>query len=426
MKRSIAVPGNDGTDLEWLQHLQDTGFTADEAQAITSLACDVAASKNAGAHEHTISLLTEAHAGTWFSVEGVSTICVFVKGALAGKPLADLVFCAAMGRCLTILHNELLAAGILFTDDTLTNGADAFWNITAPKTMETVFPLVAYMDDVAIPLIAPAGHIIDHAVKAVEIADSVFHRFRFTLNYSIGKSNLIVRIAGDGKQDTLKQLELHDFHISCRCRGATLRIPIVKTYQHVGRLTSPDRRVSQDIIMRGAQCHEKLRPITSKCFRAPDIDVADKINIGKSHLFSVLFVGAANWPSLCIREKKQVHTKTMHLWRSIMASHYLEMLAAGKQHLSDQELLNKYRLMAPASIVSLMRLNLFIRVVVKAAPSLKYALFAAMDAPQSWMKAVWLDILWIKPLSPVFDGLDTFQDWIREISLRPQKWKPIS
>ena len=70
-----------------------------------------------------------------------------------------------------------------------------------------------------------------------------------------------------------------------------------------------------------------------------------------------------------------------------------------------------------------MRLNLFIRVVVKAAPSLKYALFAAMDAPQSWMKAVWLDLLWIKPLSKAFEELDTFQDWIREISLRPHFFK---
>ena len=125
MRRSIAVPGENGTDLEWQKHLQEAGFDAEEAQAITALACDVAAWNNAGAHEHTISLLTEAHAGTWFSVEGVSTICVFVKGALAGKPLVDLVFCAAMGRCLTILHAELLAAGILFTDASFTDGADA-------------------------------------------------------------------------------------------------------------------------------------------------------------------------------------------------------------------------------------------------------------------------------------------------------------
>ena len=49
----------------------------------------------------------------------------------------------------------------------------------------------------------------------------------------------------------------------------------------------------------------------------------------------------------------------------------LEMDAAGKPHLSDQELLNKYRLLAPQTLVALLRLNLFVRLIVKGSDALK-------------------------------------------------------
>ena len=67
-----------------------------------------------------------AHTGTCFSVEGLNTVVAFLTGALAGKPLADLVFCTAMGRCLTLFHTELLEAGILYCDDRHLDGADHF------------------------------------------------------------------------------------------------------------------------------------------------------------------------------------------------------------------------------------------------------------------------------------------------------------
>ena len=113
MRRCLAVPGDDASDQCWKQHLRTTGFTHEETDAIFDLACNAITWQGAGADLHSLALLSEAHNGTWFSVEGLAVITTFMMGALAGKPQADLVFCAAVGRCLTLLHAELIAADIL-------------------------------------------------------------------------------------------------------------------------------------------------------------------------------------------------------------------------------------------------------------------------------------------------------------------------
>ena len=60
-------------------------------------------------------------------------------------------------------------------------------------------------------------------------------------------------------------------------------------------------------------------------------------------------------------ERKILHTKVMHTWRSVTNSHFKEVA----KPLSDQELLDKFELLAPQTRVTLAIGNLFIRVVIK-------------------------------------------------------------
>ena len=93
-------------------------------------------------------------------------------------------------------------------------------------------------------------------------------------------------------EEVRAELENDNYHIVCICNGTVHKVPIVESYQHLGRLTTGDRQLKPDILMRSMQCSGALRPITTRCFRVPGIDVAQKNNIGRSHLFSVLCVGA--------------------------------------------------------------------------------------------------------------------------------------
>ena len=76
MRRAIAVPDT-APDVHWHAHLEACGFTAPEISAIMALACDALTWAAAGADEHTIAMLVEAHQGTW----------VFHRGALVNLHL---------------------------------------------------------------------------------------------------------------------------------------------------------------------------------------------------------------------------------------------------------------------------------------------------------------------------------------------------
>ena len=60
MRRAIAVPDS-SSDVRWQTHLEACGFAAPEISAIMALACDAIAWAAAGASEHTIAMLVEAH-----------------------------------------------------------------------------------------------------------------------------------------------------------------------------------------------------------------------------------------------------------------------------------------------------------------------------------------------------------------------------
>ncbi len=65
-----------------------------------------------GASVHVLQLLVEHHENTWMSVEGSDGVVACQAGALAGTPLADLVFAAAFRRVLVRIKDQLAEEGL--------------------------------------------------------------------------------------------------------------------------------------------------------------------------------------------------------------------------------------------------------------------------------------------------------------------------
>ena len=81
-------------------------------------------------------------------------------------------------------------------------------------------------------------------------------------------------------------------------RQQEVKIQVVEAYQHLGRLTTGKLLLRPDMQMRAAQCMEALRPLIAKFFNVPELDMADKINIGRANIFSILCAGASSWHEL--------------------------------------------------------------------------------------------------------------------------------
>ena len=122
-------------------------------------------------------------------------------------------------------------------------------------------------------------------------------------------------------------------------------------------------------------------------------------------------------------ERKILHAKVMRVWRSVTASHYVERKALDLKPISDQELLDAHSLLAPQTMVTLMRVNLLIRVITKASDEFRRAIFAAKDAEWSWLKAVEADFEKLRPLDEDLKAFKSFPSWIADIRMQPKFWR---
>ena len=198
------------------------------------------------------------------------------------------------------------------------------------------------MDDVAVPLLADHPWLILSMIRQVfETAFEAFTKFRFRLNFAIGKSNAILRIAGPGSEPVRQQLMADNFNITCSAFGTDFVVPVVDAYGHLGRIVTPDLNLRPDINARGVQCVVALKPISRQYFRHAEIELMQKKQVAASHLFSISLVGASGWHVMRPRERKLLHARTMAVWRSVTASHYAERVALDLPPLSDQKVLDQ-------------------------------------------------------------------------------------
>ena len=105
-----------------------------------------------------------------------------------------------------------------------------------------------------------------------------------------------------------------------------------------------------------------------------------------------------------------------------MGQHFVEKQAKDEIALGDQALITTFRLLAPQTMVTLLRLNLFVRIVQKGSVELKCLVFAARMATNSWLHAVEKDLAWMSLLMPDL-ALRTTEQWIQAIAATPELFK---
>ena len=142
-----------------------------------------------------------------------------------------------------------------------------------------------------------------------------------------------------------------------------------------------------------------LKPITHKCFGDAAVDVKSKVNIAKSLLLSRGLFSASTWAGLTAAESKLVHSRVMSVYRSATATHYKEVNLA----VSDQELITRFVLMAPTTLIRLARITLLIRMLQHANQYFLKCVFAARRANRSWFATVAVDLAWLHVVDSLQD-----------------------
>ncbi len=109
-------------------------------------------------------------------------------GSAAGTPFADLLHSLAMPRVLKTMRRSLLQEGLVTS-------------LKVPDT-DNVIPLhdVSFVDDMAVPIACPANILTSHIADVCGIVYLVFRMYGMELNFSPGKSAVVLQFQGPGKR----------------------------------------------------------------------------------------------------------------------------------------------------------------------------------------------------------------------------------
>ena len=354
------------------------------------------------------------------------------SGVAAGTPLADLIFCIGASCIFGEIERQLAAVNLQnfvpghdaseFWGEDLTASLDCNGNVNASH--------VAYVDDVAYPGMAHSSMVIDKIASCMTIIVNTVSAFLFEANLDAGKTEVTLRLAGPGI-NAVKQRILDEWRtIAFPTHHGLRRVNVVDKYVHLGMSTNASCTRQPEISARKRSSMDALGPIATKCFKVESIPLAHKVSITWSHIFSRLLFGAGSWGILNKQETSSLSSAVMHSWRRATCTTYKQREEQSLPPISDGTVLQRYELMAPLTMVRLLRFNLLVRVACSNNVILKVTVHAAMASPKSWIAAVQQDFEWMRNLasdtgSDAFDDVDNITKLITDIRLRPLYWKKV-
>ena len=303
------------------RRLSARGFDDADIKTIADGIADFTFWQESGGSHHLSVLISRIHRCSWFAVDGVPGCYESRCGALAGTSLADVIFLLAFSRVLHAVEARLRSAGALFQLPAATVAARTGIvqaNNPGEGLGQDLGP-VAFVDDVAQPLVASASDIFSLVKLVIAIYHETFSRFLLTVNYSRGKSEVAFSFFGKGSA-LAKQILQHDFAsgIPFKCLDRDLLLPTTLTYKHLGTISSSDCSMQPEITKKLATMKAATKAIRGDFLCRPNVCLDSRLLILKMLIFLKGLFQAGSWPLLYVSELTRVHKYLMDLFASIV------------------------------------------------------------------------------------------------------------
>lgn len=327
-----------------------------------------------GDHRHLANLLSAMHAHSWFTMDALAPCWRSTSGSLAGSSLGDLIFLLAFSRVMAKARAELLAQGLVATMP-LETQPPFLQHHSATIPSEVALESVEYMDDVAIPVLAPADRLADSVAAVAGIMQSTFSAHGLVVNWSRGKSEAILHFRGPGAVEAQRKLHYEmGSAISFAVGGRAFTLQVVRDYRHLGSRIDLASALRADLSTKLAAMRAGVAGLRGRFFKNKEVEPKSKARVAQACLFSKGLFAAGTWPDLNVAEGKRVHTCIMKIYGLVSGTSY-------DQHVTAKDIIMTSGFTAPTLLVRLARLGLFSRVVTRAPPSLVCLLWAVRGAP---------------------------------------------
>ena len=328
-------------------------------------------------------------------MEGVSKVLIPAIGALAGTPFADLLFTFAEAKVLKtprgFLHEAGLCTAVNLSD--LENVLGVCVDNRERSTIQFIYE-ISFVDDGVWPIFSTADCLAKNVRKAIEILDRICSSFGFVVNYKKGKTMVLMRFFGKGSKSARAQFFAEQSGKIVFDGWLGFEKKIVKTllsaevYKHMGSQSDVSSAMMPEIVARTNSMKGAYASIKTKIIRNDRIPVQNRLSVVVIYLITKGFFQAGTWRNLNIAKTKRVHNSLMAVFRGV-----LRVDCPNCEHKTDDEVIEALACLSSMSTVVLLRINLFVRLLVKKNWTLLAVAASASKAHGSWLSAVHSNLL---------------------------------
>ena len=327
------------------------GFTGDKAKHLMSKGVDECFAqeladeidrtggilRECGVDDATRKVVTSLHHGSWFTVgrEGdpdTKPALVTARGGRQGCRLGAIVFNWIYAKSLKELRKDMHHEDIVFhlagstdtpfwTDDACSHVASS--TEVASNDVETR-PVVeaTYVDDEALYMSTNTPKQMQAAlVKLLVLVGHTLRRYGFVINWSKGKSEIMLRMRGKGAREVYAEtVATHNGTQVVVLPGGAGLLNVVSTYKHVGTTVREDGSMAAEV---GKRCSEALAiycPLASSLFGCTSVSPSVRLHLAESLVFSRMCFNSCVWQELTPAQERRMNNTYMRVLRRIHGS----------------------------------------------------------------------------------------------------------
>ena len=356
--------------------------------ALRAMIAEPAVVEKHGLDPHLAAMLTEAHCGTWFCVEGREEVARSRKGTRPGCSLADLVFNLAFAPALTDIQRGLQDADLVWKPPDVDRVFRKAGDADAALTDST------FADDAAFCAI-PHGNITvaDELARFCGIiADPLMQR-GMRINWDKGKSGLMLALAGRHSR-TARRVLFQDADPVLRFGDGGFAVHLEDLYRHLGGVVHRGGSMGPEIAARRSAMAGAAGPLRKVVFKRPSLTVRARLIFANSLALSRLLFNAQIWGRLSRAQARGLHADWVNVLRGVTGQRCDDPT---RDRVPEAAVFAKLAVPDIEIRLRIARLRYLPRLLGHGPPQLLCVLDSLLAAGAGWPAMLCEDLEWMRP-----------------------------
>ena len=245
--------------------------------------------------------------GAWARLPGDDKVMIPMTGTKPGDPLADILFSMVMVKYITNVEKRLKHS------------------LPNMKGM-----MMTWIDDIAVPFMAPAAHLIETATTIITILFEEAVKMGLKPTLKKGKSEILLAFHGTQAQTHKRACEEGDQKISFNTEHCgQQQVDIVEELEYLGALIDRQDSTMPEIRRNTSRAMAAVKPLKKAILTNPQVNTKQKVGILNALGMSRVTYTAGTWKPLRQTESNLWHARIMALYRLTIPR------AQQEQHISD-------------------------------------------------------------------------------------------